>query len=344
MNQRVLLDPNESVALHPEEYPMTVREAAKYLGVSPQSVYLWVERKQIPHLRVMGRNIRFLKSDLEGGNRGKGSAQAVHGSPGAAGTPAHPERRGAQEAAAVQSMLGRGVPRRGERVVPAALRLVVGAAADRSSRIELPAQRRAHHHGDRTSDLQGTHADEKGPSGSGEQGRLDSRFQDVERCWGSPVDGPGRRGNSGSDAARRKQPVLVSTRERGWTPDDVQDGVEGDASASEGAVLSHLRSALDVCDALECWGRCRRVGDTAPPAGRCEGLQEVLADEVADETRGAAEAESRRERVRGRFGTGRMIVRGFGTVLRQFSPGKRRRRTSSLPEIGVESRIFNDGM
>ena len=48
-----------------EEYPLTVREAAKYLGVSPQSVYLWVERKQIPHLRVMGRNIRFLKSDLE---------------------------------------------------------------------------------------------------------------------------------------------------------------------------------------------------------------------------------------------------------------------------------------
>jgi excisionase family DNA binding protein len=54
---------------HPErrdsEYPMTVREAAQFLGVSPQTVYLWVERKQIPHLRVMGRNIRFLKSDLE---------------------------------------------------------------------------------------------------------------------------------------------------------------------------------------------------------------------------------------------------------------------------------------
>jgi hypothetical protein len=28
-------------------------------------VYVRVERKQIPHLRVMGRNIRFLKSDLE---------------------------------------------------------------------------------------------------------------------------------------------------------------------------------------------------------------------------------------------------------------------------------------
>jgi excisionase family DNA binding protein len=36
-----------------------------YFGVSIQTVYLWVERKQIPHLRVMGRNIRFLKSDLE---------------------------------------------------------------------------------------------------------------------------------------------------------------------------------------------------------------------------------------------------------------------------------------
>jgi len=47
------------------EYPLTVPEAARFLGVSPQTVYLWVERKQIPHLRVMGRNIRFLKSDLE---------------------------------------------------------------------------------------------------------------------------------------------------------------------------------------------------------------------------------------------------------------------------------------
>jgi excisionase family DNA binding protein len=45
--------------------PITVKDAARFLGVSPQTVYLWVERKQIPHLRVMGRNIRFLISDLE---------------------------------------------------------------------------------------------------------------------------------------------------------------------------------------------------------------------------------------------------------------------------------------
>lgn len=47
------------------ELPITVKEAARFLGVSPQTVYLWVERKQIPHLRVMGRNIRFLRADLE---------------------------------------------------------------------------------------------------------------------------------------------------------------------------------------------------------------------------------------------------------------------------------------
>ena len=47
------------------EVPIRVRDAAAFLGVGPQTVYLWVERKQIPHLRVMGRNIRFLKSDLD---------------------------------------------------------------------------------------------------------------------------------------------------------------------------------------------------------------------------------------------------------------------------------------
>ena len=54
-----------TIASVSNEIPLTVKEAARYLGVSPQTVYLWVERKQIPHLRVMGRNIRFLKSDLD---------------------------------------------------------------------------------------------------------------------------------------------------------------------------------------------------------------------------------------------------------------------------------------
>jgi excisionase family DNA binding protein len=65
LNKAFPADSENSVSFSFEEYPLTVREAAKFLGVSPQTVYLWVERKQIPHLRVMGRNIRFLKSDLE---------------------------------------------------------------------------------------------------------------------------------------------------------------------------------------------------------------------------------------------------------------------------------------
>ena len=65
MNQQTLVEPLETASTPLEDNPLTVREAAKFLGVSPQTVYLWVERKQIPHLRVMGRNIRFLRSDLE---------------------------------------------------------------------------------------------------------------------------------------------------------------------------------------------------------------------------------------------------------------------------------------
>ena len=73
----------------------------------------------------------------QGGHHRKGSAEAVDGSPGTARASAHPERRGPQEAVAVESVLGRRVPCRGERVVPTALRVVVGAAADRGGGAEL---------------------------------------------------------------------------------------------------------------------------------------------------------------------------------------------------------------
>jgi excisionase family DNA binding protein len=65
MSQSQISADSPNVAIAVMEHPLTVKDAAKFLGVSPQTVYLWVERKQIPHLRVMGRNIRFLKSDLE---------------------------------------------------------------------------------------------------------------------------------------------------------------------------------------------------------------------------------------------------------------------------------------
>jgi excisionase family DNA binding protein len=65
MNDQLLTTSEKLVSSPVQDRPLTVREAAIFLGVSPQTVYLWVERKQIPHLRVMGRNIRFLKSDLD---------------------------------------------------------------------------------------------------------------------------------------------------------------------------------------------------------------------------------------------------------------------------------------
>ena len=61
---RVVLAAGNTFHEAPAELPMRVKDAARFLGVSPQTVYSWVERKQIPHLRVMGRNIRFLKSEL----------------------------------------------------------------------------------------------------------------------------------------------------------------------------------------------------------------------------------------------------------------------------------------
>ena len=46
------------------EAPITVKAAARFLGVSPSLVYAYVERKQIPHYRMMGRSIRFRLSEL----------------------------------------------------------------------------------------------------------------------------------------------------------------------------------------------------------------------------------------------------------------------------------------
>jgi excisionase family DNA binding protein len=46
------------------ECPVGVKEAAQFLGVSPSLVYAYVERRQIPHFRMMGRSIRFRLSEL----------------------------------------------------------------------------------------------------------------------------------------------------------------------------------------------------------------------------------------------------------------------------------------
>ncbi len=42
-----------------------VKSAARFLGVSPSLVYAYVERKQMPHYRLMGRAVRFRLSELD---------------------------------------------------------------------------------------------------------------------------------------------------------------------------------------------------------------------------------------------------------------------------------------
>lgn len=56
---------NEGAHLPRIEMPIDVKDAARFLGVSPSLVYAYVERKQIPHFRMMGRAIRFRLSELE---------------------------------------------------------------------------------------------------------------------------------------------------------------------------------------------------------------------------------------------------------------------------------------
>ena len=47
------------------EVPVDVKTSARFLGVSPSLVYAYVERRQIPHFRMMGRSIRFSLIELE---------------------------------------------------------------------------------------------------------------------------------------------------------------------------------------------------------------------------------------------------------------------------------------
>ncbi len=43
---------------------LTIQEAAEKLGVRPNTLYLWVSQKRVPH-RKIGRLVRFRECDLE---------------------------------------------------------------------------------------------------------------------------------------------------------------------------------------------------------------------------------------------------------------------------------------
>ena len=90
--------------------------------------------------------------------------------------------------------------------------------------------------------------------------------------------------------------VVSERRESDRPSEDSEDGLARDVAPGKGAVLPDLRSAVDLCDSPERGWRGRRVGDAVASTGRCEGVQEVLADETADEKGGAAEAEPEGQR------------------------------------------------
>jgi excisionase family DNA binding protein len=56
---------DQSIALIPTNDFMTVPEVAKYLRVSPTSVYRLVERRDMPFYRTGGKKILFKASDVE---------------------------------------------------------------------------------------------------------------------------------------------------------------------------------------------------------------------------------------------------------------------------------------
>jgi integrase len=70
---------------------------------------------------------------------------------------------------------------------------------------------------------------------------------------------------------------------------------------SKGAIFQDLRSAVDIRDSVKCGWRGRRVGYAIAPAGRCQGVQEVFADEITNEKGGTTETESKGERGRAGF-------------------------------------------
>ena len=118
-----------------------------------------------------------------------------------------------------------------------------------------------------------------------------------------PLTEIARRSVSGADAALAGQgPWLFPSDENpSGTPEDAEDGLARRFAEGEGAILPDLRSPFHVRDSSERGWRGGRVGDAIAPAGRRQGVQEVLTDEAADETGGSAEAEPAGERERPEF-------------------------------------------
>ena len=141
-----------------------------------------------------------------------------------------------------------------------------------------------------------------------------------EQHCGGPSNGDRRRRIRAAIGSLRTQPFpLPERRESRRLSEDVQDRLACDASPGEGSIFSHLRSPIDVRHPAQRRRGRRRVGHAVAPAGRCEGVQEILANEAADEARGAGQTEPPSQRKRSGFwhSTGPIwsgFWHSFGTV------------------------------
>ena len=153
-----------------------------------------------------------------------------------------------------------------------------------------------------TSDLQGADTDEEGAARSGERDGVDSGLENTE--WHAEVPLT----EIAVDAFRKQLALsgpspfpLPERREIRRLSEDVQDRLARDTSPGEGSSIFGSTISDPRTPPGSAPGRRRRVGHAVAPAGRRKGIQEVLANEAADEARGAGEIEPPSERKRPGF-------------------------------------------
>ena len=156
------------------------------------------------------------------------------------------------------------------------------------------------------------YADEEGSGGFGKRLRLDSRFQNPEWGGGSPANRACSDSLPGSDESRRSRIVPVSPARRmdqGTRPRSRRFGTQDPPGAPKfrtfGSTISVQPTQLGSAPgALRTSGvtQMLRQGDGL------QSLQEVLADEVADEARGFGRRST---------GTPTRSGKGFGSVVVQ---------------------------
>ena len=105
--------------------------------------------------------------------------------------------------------------------------------------------------------------------------------------------GPDQEGSDGLRAEDRQTGLLKAKKNIAeCVAGCAVDPLAFNVAASRCSLFSHLRSSVDVRHAAQRRRRCGRMGHAVAEARRCEGVQEILADEATDEARGAGEVES----------------------------------------------------